>query len=209
MTKTISKNDYRNISLNHLNFCLLHQNIFTDEHFSIIQYSNPIVLDRYFSTARQIYNEIARTPRSNTYLNIGMGAGFLEYYVKNYGKINLESVEWDQQKEHFLILRKDFDVEDQLTYTCNDIRNNDFEIFDCNKTYDFIILTRFYPINKKYSDTLKVEEILNKLKKYSNKFIIVDNPVNYKVETLEYFESKKYNKLQLNKTDLNPWIIEL
>ena len=205
MTKTISKN----VSLNHLYFCLLNQELFTDEHFSIIQYSNPVILDRYFSIARQIYNEIARTPRSNTYLNIGMGAGFLEYYVKNYGKINLESVEWDQQKEHFSILRKDFDVDDQLTYVCNDIRNNDFEIFDCNKTYDFIILTRFYPINKKYSDTLKVEGILNKLKKYSNKFIIVDNPINYKSETLEYFESKKYNKLQLDRTDLNPWIIEL
>jgi hypothetical protein len=209
MTKTISKNDYKGISLNHLYFCLLNQNLFTDEHFSIIQYSNPVILDRYFSIARQIYNEIARTPRSNTYLNIGMGAGFLEYYVKNYGKINLESVEWDQQKEHFSILRKDFDVDDQLTYVCNDIRNNDFEIFDCDKIYDFIILTRFYPINKKYSDTLKVEEILNKLKKHSNKFIIVDNPINYKSETLEYFESKKYNKLQLDKTDLNPWIIEL
>ena len=74
--------NYINISLNHLNFCLQNQNIFTGEYFSIIQYSNPTILDRYFSTARQIYNEIARTPRSNTYLNIGMGAGFLEYYVK-------------------------------------------------------------------------------------------------------------------------------
>jgi len=209
MTKTINENDYKNISLNHLNFCLLNQNLFTDEHFSIIQYSNPIVLDRYFSIGRQIYNEIARTPRSNTYLNMGMGAGFLEYYVKNYGKINLESVEWDQQNEHFSKLRKSFDVDDQLTYTCNNIRNNDFKIFNCDKMYDFIILTRFYPINKKYSDTLKVKEILNKLKIYSNKFIIVDNPINYRSETLEYFESKKCNKLQLNKTDLNPWIIEL
>ena len=209
MTKTINKNDYKNISLNHLYFCLLNQNLFINEHFSIIQYSNPIILDRYFSIARQIYNEIARTPRTNTYLNFGMGAGFLEYYTKNYGKINLESVEWNQQKEHFSELRKSFDVDDQLTYTCNDIRNDDFEIFNCNKIYDFIILTRFYTINKKYSDTLKAEEILNKLKKYSNKFIIVDNPINYGSETLEYFESKKYNKLELNKTDLNPWIIEL
>jgi hypothetical protein len=209
MTKTINKNDYKNISFNHLNFCLSNQNLFVNEHFSIIQYSNPIILDRYFSIARQIYNEVARTPRTNTYLNFGMGAGFLEYYTKNYGKINLESVEWDQQKEHFSELRKSFNVDDQLTYTCNDIRNNDFEIFNCNKIYDFIILTRFYPINKKYSDTLKAEEILKKLKKYSNKFIIVDNPINYKSETLEYFESKKYNKLELNKTDLNPWIIEL
>jgi hypothetical protein len=209
MTKTISKNDYKDISLNHLYFCLSNQNLFTNEYFSIIQYSNPIILDRYFSTARQIYNEVARTPRTNTYLNFGMGAGFLEYYVKNYGKINMESVEWDQQNEHFSILRKSFDVDDQLTYICNDIRNDDFKIFDCDKTYDFIILTRFYPINKKYSDTLKAEEILNKLKKYSNKFIILDNPINYRSETLEYFESKKYNKLQFNHTDLNPWVIEL
>jgi hypothetical protein len=213
--------DYEKISKNHLQFCLLNQNLFVDKNFSIIQYIHPNVIDSHFDLHKKIYNKIAKTPRNYTFLNLGMGGGFLEYYVKNHGKINLESAEWDQQEKQFSVLRNEIGVDDQLAYICSDIRSDDFEIFDCNKTYDYIILTRFFPLNKLSAPNLDdVKVVLNRLEKYSNKFIIFDSFHNYTKEVIEFFESKKDEKIQLPKlskepadpskpVDFNHWIIEL
>ena len=65
----------------------------------------------HFNIARKTYNELARAPRSNSYLNLGMGAGFLEYYIENHGKINIESVEWIEQTKNFSILLKKLNIE--------------------------------------------------------------------------------------------------
>lgn len=204
------KVNYSDLSLSHLDFCIENSELFTDEHFSTIQYCNIEVLHNHFNIARKTYNELARAPRSNSYLNLGMGAGFLEYYIENHGKINIESVEWIEQTKNFSILLKKLNIEHRLTYECNDIRLDDFEIFNCNKTYDYIILTRFYPINKKHVSTVNdLENILKKLQKYSDKFIIFDDPNNYSEEIINYFINKKYDKLQLTTTDLLPWIIKL
>jgi hypothetical protein len=86
--------------------------------------------------------------RNNTYLNLGMGPGFLENLVDIHGKINLESVEWIEQRENFSIIRKFMDIDNRLTYDCNSIYDENFEIYNCNKKYDYILLIRFYPLNK-------------------------------------------------------------
>jgi hypothetical protein len=209
MTKTINKSDYKDISIRHLQFCLSNTDLFTGEQFSIIQYSNPSILNKHFNLSRKIYNCIAQTPRQNTYLNMGMGCGFLEYYVKNYGKINLESVEWVNQNKQFLIMRNLLNVDDQVTYICNDIRSDDFKIFNCSKKYDFIILTRFYPINSTFSPNVdSVKKILIKLKIYSDKIILIDSYIKYNNEVSKFFNSIHLNELS-NKNKLEYWILDL
>lgn len=195
-------------SNNYLNFCIQNPDLFQGENFSTIQYCNPGVIFDHFYISRLIYNELARTPRSNTYLNFGMGGGFLEHYVENYNKVNLESVEWDYQKANFTSLLKDFDLEHRLTYECNDIRNDNFEIYNCNKKYDYIILTRFYPLNKKNCKTVdEVSQLLEKLKVYADRFIIFDDKHNYTEEVQDYFDSKICKDLKL-KGNIDSWVID-
>ena len=174
----------------HTDFCLNHSHLFKDEHFSTIQYCNTFVCENHLDISIEIYNNLSSLPRKNTYLNFGMGPGFLENLTELHGKINLESVEWIAQKENFSRIRMFLDIENTLTYECNSIYDDDFEIYNCNKKYDYILLIRFYPLNKTNSNLDQVKNILNKLKKYSDKAIILDSMENnYKEDVLNYFNS--------------------
>ena len=84
------------------------------------------------------------------------------------------------------------DIDNRLTYDCNSIYDENFEIYNCNKKYDYILLIRFYPLNKASSNLDQVKILLNRLKKYSDKAIIVDSmSTNYNNDVLYYFKSIK------------------
>lgn len=174
--------------------------------YSVIQYINIETLKSFIQISTEIYNKLARLPRNNTYLNFGMGAGFLERTVKIHGKINFESVEWEEQDILFQPLRKHLEVD--VDYICNSVYDDDFEIYGCNKTYDYIILTRFFPLNKTHSNLEQVKEILTKFKKYSDKAIIIDYYGNYNTDVIEYFNSIQLERLP--KSDgFDHWVLDL
>lgn len=177
-----------------------------EENFSVIQYINIETVKLFIQTSTEIYNKLARLPRSNTYLNFGMGAGFLERIVLLLGKINLESVEWEGQDVLFKPLREHLEVD--VNYMCNSIYDDDFEIYGCNKTYDYIILTRFFPLNKANSNLQQVKEILIKFRKYSDKAILIDYHGNYDIEVVKYFNSIQMQKLPKSK-NFNHWVLDL
>lgn len=177
------------------------------ENFSVIQYINIDALKKSIKTSTEVYNRLARLPRANTYLNMGMGAGFFERIVYLLGKINLESVEWEEQDILFKPLRDHLDVD--VNYICNSVNDDNFEIYGCNKTYDYILLIRFFPLNKKLTTDLeKVKSILRKLKKYANKAILIDFYKNYQEDVVEFFESIKDEPLP-NSEKFDHWILDL
>ena len=84
------------------------------------------------------------------------------------------------------------DIDNRLTYDCNSIYDENFEIYNCNKKYDYILLIRFYPLNKASSNLDQVKTLLNRLKKYSDKALICDSmSTNYNDDVLDYFKSIK------------------
>jgi hypothetical protein len=173
----------------HTKFCLSHPHLFKDEHFSTIQYCNHFVCKNHLNVSIDIYNDLSSLSKENTYLNFGMGPGFLENLSELHGKINLESVEWIDQKENFSIIRQYLEIDNTLTYDCNSVYDEDFKIYNCDKNYDYILLIRFYPLNKKNNTLDQVKNILSKLKKYSDKAIIFDKMSNYKENVLDYFDT--------------------
>jgi hypothetical protein len=186
-----------NLARSHLAYCLNNPELFTNSNFSTIQYSNVDILKNHRDTSRDIYNALARCPRHFTYLNLGTGIGFLERFIKDFGNVNLDSVEWEDQYFQFEDIRKFCEI--VPTYKCNDINEDNFKIFDCNKKYDYILLIRFYPLNKKNNSLKQVKNILNKLKQYSDKVIILDDlHTNYNKEVIDYFNSIAYKKLSLD-----------
>lgn len=177
------------------------------DNFSVIQYINIDAMKRYIETSTEVYNRLARLPRTNTYLNLGMGAGFLERIVHLLGKINLESVEWEKQDVLFRPLRDHLDV--NVNYICNSVYDDNFEIYGCNKTYDYILLIRFFPLNKKLSPELeKVKSILRKLKKYADKAILIDYYDNYEEDVRDFFHSIQDKPLP-NSENFDNWILDL
>ena len=121
-------------------------------------------------------------------------------------KVNLESVEWEEQAYIFYIINTYLNV--KPNYYCNDITKDNFEIFKCNKKYDYILLIRFFPLNKAMADLEKVKDILTKFKKYSDKAILVDFYGNYNKEVYKYFDSIRTDALPCKK-GLDHWILDL
>lgn len=158
---------------------------FDRHHFSLVQYCNPKVLrDNLFSNQALI----EYLSKDLTYLNIGMGGGFLEAVSENH---QIDSVEWDKQEPFFRPLRKALEVDHYLKYTVSDIKDNSF-VIKTDKVYDYAIFSRFFPINRKWcKSSEKFFEILHKVKPYCKGIIIFDTISNYEKEWIKDFEVVK------------------
>lgn len=186
-TKTNDINDFRfyeRISFDHLNHIMQLQSkgFLVNDNFPLIQYCNTRVIKNHIKFSRLILPTLEKDKK---YLNIGMGGGFLEYLAKDY---DIDSVEWDVQEKGFRSLRKSLDVEHHLKHIIPDINNNEFKI-DTDIRYDYVILARFYPINKKWAVTKeRFLELLNKFAPYAQGVIICDSIGNYKPDWLDGFK---------------------
>jgi len=185
----------------------IHQKVWKEENFSVIQYANVEVLKTFVSIAVDVYNALARMPRHTglTFLNVGMGAGFLERIVKLHEKIDLKSVEWEEQDDLFKPLRHHLEVE--TDYICNSIFD-DFEIYQCDEKFSYVLLIRFFPLNKRFSNLEEVKELLTKFKKYSDKAIIIDYYGNYTDKVIDFFNSIQSERLPLKK-EFDHFILDL
>lgn len=200
------------LSSGYLQYLLLHSEEVTEtarkkDNFSVIQYINIETLKSFIEINTEIYNALALLPGNNTYLNLGMGPGFLERIVALSGKLNLESVEWEEQDILFKPLREHLDV--NVDYICNSVFDKDFQIYKCNKTYDYIIAFRFFPLNKHFSDLDQVKDILVKLQKYGKKLILIDPHFKYEEDVKEFFNSIDTAEILPKSENLDYWILDL
>ena len=174
------------LSEKYLNYLLLNKDQFDNaDNWSLIQYLQINTLTIHSQISVDVYNNIARMSRNYTFLNIGTGPGFLERLVETHQKVNLESVEWEKQYECFSPIREHLDIKEP--FMCTSIYD-DFNIYDCDKKWDYGIAVRFFPLNKKFNNTIEeLKTKLFKISKYCNKLIIFDDLSNYNDEMIEYF----------------------
>lgn len=134
------------------------------------------VHDQIRSAISNRKNIIEKYPEKS-FLNIGVGPGFLEWACKKFNINNLDSVELQPELQKQMLLTYNWildylDVQDRISYRCNDIRKDDFEIFGCNKTYDFILCFRFTKIGLNRDGITGVKEVISRLSRYGKKLII-------------------------------------
>lgn len=132
---------------------------------------------------------------SKEVLNIGTGGGYLEYVCTHFNN-PIHTVEYENLKSvvdgvrAFRTMRDWFDV--NLTYTMGSIQKEDFQINDCNKKYDWLILFRFFyhatEETNPIVDYKKVYDILSKLERYGKNCIIIGRK---ELESFKSFDSLK------------------
>ena len=188
-------NNYKQLETvanNYLNGILRdNKNLINDTNFSLIQYSNQTVLKLHIKAS---INTLDHLDKDKSYLNVGMGGGFLELVAKQRGGYNIESIEWDQQEPIFRPLRVGFDVDNYLIDIVGDINSDEFTI-NTDKHYDYVILSRFFPINKKWAGTEeRFWELINKFKQYADGVIIFDAITNFNKDWLKDFEIYSMNE---------------
>tara|TARA_R110000868_G_scaffold204872_1_gene453021 strand:- start:114 stop:719 length:606 start_codon:yes stop_codon:yes gene_type:complete len=181
--------DLKTLCNDYTKFAINNEKLFSGVNYSTIQYCNISVCRNHNRVSAAIHNFLSLY-KNKTFLNIGMGPGFLENRIAISKSVQMDSVEWENQVQNFEPILKHFDIKDKLTYTCNDITKDNFEIYNCNKTYDYLLLVRFFPLNAANATLEQTKERLNKLKKYSNKIFLFDIiEENYTNEQVEYFAS--------------------
>jgi hypothetical protein len=138
---------------------------------AVIQYCNP---DSFTDVYAATHNMIKMLSRQKSYLNIGTGVGILEYIASKEG-FDVDTVEYIylDVDPFYSILRRLLDVD--LTYTSTDFYKG-YDIRDCTKTYDTILLNRFGPLQV-YCPIEDITNFFNQLKKYSNTIIFPESSV--------------------------------
>lgn len=202
-----------NLAEKYLNFAINNPEYFNGVNWSTIQYSNISILQSHAEISRNIVDFLSPFASSGkSFLNLGMGPGFLENYVSFRNNWNFESCEWEQQDKNFDLIRDHLGIQERLNYFMNSIYDDDFEIFDCNKKYDYIIAIRFFPLNGENSSLDEIKQILKKLSKYGDKLILFDRFDNrYRSNLLRFYNSiSSYKEYQnLDKLDISHYILDL
>lgn len=157
-----------------LNYMYEHKN----KGFSLnsAQYCNERTIHNLISISNFYRKNIIQKNPDKTFLNMGVGPGFLEWVCKKFEVNNLESVELKSELNKNRLTYEWFtnylDVDDKITYRCNSIKQDTFKIFDCNKQFDYILCIRFSPIVSSKFGISQARESLHKFKPYAKKAII-------------------------------------
>ena len=140
----------------------------TKDNFSLVQYLAPKVTRNHLKFNLKISEQL---DQSKSYLDMGMGAGFLEAVQRRLGHENIVGVEWE---------------------ICISVFDDDFTL--SQPTHDYVVFNRFFPINKKNSPTVDdFNLILEKFKPYAKGFILADTKYNYYDGVLDRLENLNTN----------------
>lgn len=138
---------------------------------SFVQYCNEQSVYMLLSTNNSFMKKLSR---QKSYVNIGMGAGFLEYLAINNG-FNVEGVDLSfsspkgSKQCHFKSFRKTLDVFPK--YWMREFE--DFEIIDCHKRYDAATFVRFGPFQSSQTKEA-LDTFFETMSKYTNEILICD-----------------------------------
>lgn len=166
---------YGQIAHEHLRYCLHHEKLFVHPNFSLIQYCNERNIRNVIRSHEYIWRDLKRWGYDDI-LNIGTGGGWLEAVAREDG-VSIDTVEWIEQQQMFYALRNALNV--KLTYTMNDITQDDFIIEGLSRQYDLGIAFRFFPFNKTHCSSDQIVVRLKKLHKYIKRIALVDHNNNY------------------------------
>lgn len=108
---------------------------------------------------------------SQSYLNIGTGAGLVEWSAQRHN-YNLDTVEWKDCDITYTTMRDILGI--KVDYYCNNVFSKKFKINNIYNKYDTILLIRFEPIqDDNKMDQEAIQSLFEELFCYSDKVLIV------------------------------------
>ena len=175
--------------------------------FSTVQYMNARGhVDQLKLKEMIVRSIIDHVGKSEAFLNMGTACGHLEYANKlNHEQLTISSCEWDYQYECCEKIRDMLGI--QISYRCNDILSDDFEIRNCKTYFDHVILDRFFPVYQ--ADTHhRTEEVLKKFKPYAKRAIIVESDGNWSKEQWAWLTKTAERRIKIS-GEWNMFLIKL
>lgn len=189
----------RDVSHAHLFYIMRNKGLFMKgANFSTVQYMNEKVHTSGYKSNSNVLKWIKRlTPEGSSFLNMGTAAGHLPWVnILHEGGLRIDNVEWDDQLECCEALRNAFGI--NISYTCNNVYDDDFVIRDCEEMYDYVILQRFFPVYQTNTGE-DMRKILRKMKPYARKCIIVEANTNWSAGVFEDLLSFSERRVDLTR----------
>ena len=175
---------YAHVAYQHMLYVMDNKDMFKqDDHFSTVQYMNESGYKNGLKFNSCVIEKIKQSVRNwdqQTYLNFGVAAGSLEMANNHWNKpLNMKSVEWDAQLPYCKVVREKLGV--GIDYVCNDILNDDFQIYGCNERFSHVILQRFFPL---YKTIENFDKTMKEMSRYADIALIVEAESNFKFHGL-------------------------
>jgi hypothetical protein len=176
------------------------------DNFSTVQYMNPRGQIDLLKFKELVVRRLYMLEKGAAYLNMGTACGHLELANRlSNTQLSISSVEWDVQYECCADIRKIFDV--QVQYKCNNVLEDDFEIFDIETYFDYVILERFFPIYRAM-DHERIVKVLKKFKPYARKALVIDSDSNWTKDQWNYLVKVSEKRVKISDT-WNMFVINL
>lgn len=175
-------------------------------HFSTTQYMNPKGNLNQLKFKELVIRTLTKEAKGLAFLNIGTAAGHLELANRLMKKpIHISSVEWEEQYDCCEHYRNMIDV--RVDYKCNNILDDDFEIYDIETYFDFVILERFFPLY--HTQTAEgIKQILTKFVPYAKRAVVIESDENWHKDQWKYMLQISKKRIKISPT-WNCFVVDL
>ena len=186
--------------------------------FSTVQYMAPATYRNGLKFNDLVVRSLMRLPNAaeSRFLNVGATVGLLEWANRDWndGVLNIDSLEWVEQFECLLAVRKLIGI--NIKHQCNDVNEDDFKIYDfVEEPYDYAIMERFFPLYMNI-ESEGFENILRKFAPYAKKAVIVESNNNWKPEVWGKLHEIAERRILVSSRDdgdpsldWNAWVVDL
>lgn len=176
------------------------------DNFSTVQYMNLQGHIQLLKLKELVVKALVKVDRMGAYLNIGTACGHLELANRLMKEpVHISSVEWDVQYKCCEKIREMFEV--PITHICNNVLEDNFEIFDCKTYFDYVILERFFPVYR--SDTHdRTEEVLKKFKPYAKRALVIESDGNWTKEQWDWITKVSERRIKIS-GEWNCFVVKL
>jgi len=138
------------------------------------------------------------------YLNFGIGQGCFEI-CNSASVLYASNVEFEKEIDLHKQTRDFFEI--RLDYTCSDIYDDTFEIYNCKTYFNYILLSRFFCVHQE-DECERIEFVLTKLAPYAQNALIIDSTNKWSKREEEYLKVNSKNIINIT-NDHNCWVVEL
>ena len=187
----------RNAAWEHLLWVMSNKGQYLESHnMSTVQYMNERQLMFSFKFNSLVVKQLKKLDKNSAFLNIGPAAGLLEYANKVMGDtLTICSVEWDEQYLCCEKIRNVLGI--NIGYICNNVIEDNFEIFNIENYFDYVVLQRFFPIYHT-NTSYRIDDVLTKMSPYGKKALIVESDGNWSKEQFEHIKSISEERIQVS-----------
>ena len=201
------EDELRHAAYQHLLWVMKNKGAFLNSlNLSTVQYMNERGLRDAVKFNSNVVNALKKFDHNSAFLNIGSAAGLLEYTNRIMGdNLVMCSVEWDEQYICCEKIRQVLDI--NISYICNDVLSDNFQIFDCENYFDYVVMQRFFPIYHS-GFSYRLDDILKKMSHYGGKALIIESDSNWAKEQYDELVSVSESRHKVT-GDWNLFVVDL